>query len=134
MSNVAHPKHYNAHPSGIECLDVVERMPFCLGNAVKYLWRADHKGNSAEDVQKALFYLDRVLTDRTTNRLGQTDAILTSYAARLKHHIADPNTAAICHLLDAQITGSPQHLWDAHRLLNHFAFHPGERPRAQARS
>lgn len=35
---VNHPKHYNAHPSGIECIAVVEHMNFCLGNAIKYIW------------------------------------------------------------------------------------------------
>ena len=30
-------KHYNSHPSGLECMTVVEHMNFNLGNAVKYL-------------------------------------------------------------------------------------------------
>lgn len=45
-SAVDHPAHYNSHPSGIECIDVVENMGFNVGNAVKYLWRADLKGNA----------------------------------------------------------------------------------------
>jgi len=54
---VNHPKHYNAHPSGIECLDVVRHMGFNLGNVVKYIWRADLKANAIEDLEKAAFYL-----------------------------------------------------------------------------
>lgn len=56
---VNHPDHYNSHPSGIECIDVVEHMPFNIGNAIKYLWRADHKGSKMQDLDKAIWYLNR---------------------------------------------------------------------------
>ncbi len=54
---VNHPTHYTAHPSGIECIKITEHMNFCLGNAVKYLWRADLK-NGVEDLQKAIWYIN----------------------------------------------------------------------------
>lgn len=53
------PQHYNAHPSGVECITITEHMNFCRGNAMKYLWRADEKGNELEDLKKARWYLDR---------------------------------------------------------------------------
>lgn len=56
--NVDHPKHYNSHPSGVECITVVEHMTFNIGNAIKYLWRADHK-NGLEDLKKAEWYVRR---------------------------------------------------------------------------
>lgn len=56
--SVNHPKHYNDHKSGIECIQITEHMNFCLGNAVKYIWRADLKGG-IEDLQKALWYVKR---------------------------------------------------------------------------
>lgn len=56
---VNHPPHYTAHPSGVECIDVVEHMSFNVGNAIKYLWRADHKGAQIEDLRKARWYIDR---------------------------------------------------------------------------
>lgn len=59
---VNHPKHYNSNPSGMECIDLVEMLPFCEGNAIKYLWRADHKGARVEDLKKALWYSKRALT------------------------------------------------------------------------
>lgn len=62
--SVNHPKHYNEHPSGIECIDVVEHMGFNLGNAVKYIWRADFKGDSNEDLRKAIWYIERELQKR----------------------------------------------------------------------
>ena len=40
---VNHPKHYNSHPSGVECIDVVEVLSFNVGNAIKYLWRHGDK-------------------------------------------------------------------------------------------
>lgn len=53
------PHHYRAHPSGVECIDVTEHMGFCLGNAVKYIWRVGLKGDAIEDLKKARWYLDR---------------------------------------------------------------------------
>lgn len=66
MSNVDHPKHYNSNGSGIECIDVVEWMPFNIGNAVKYLWRCDHKGADVEDLEKAVWYIQREIARRQT--------------------------------------------------------------------
>ena len=61
---VNHPKHYNDHPSGVECITVVEHMPFNVGNAVKYLWRAGLKGSALEDLKKARWYVDREIQRR----------------------------------------------------------------------
>lgn len=59
FNNVSHPKHYCSHPSGVECLQVVELLPFNLGSALKYLWRSDLKWDKQEDTKKAIFYLRR---------------------------------------------------------------------------
>ena len=56
---VNHPAHYNKHPRGIEVIDFVEHMDFCTGNAIKYLCRAEHKGNELEDLRKAIWYIQR---------------------------------------------------------------------------
>ena len=56
---VNHPKHYTEHPSGIECIEITEHMNFCVGNAIKYLWRAGLKGEQIEDLRKARWYIDR---------------------------------------------------------------------------
>jgi len=60
---VDHPPHYTAHPSGIECITITEHMNFCIGNAVKYLWRADLK-NGVEDLRKAVWYIQREIARR----------------------------------------------------------------------
>lgn len=58
---VNHPSHYT-HYKGLEVIDLTEQMNFNLGNAVKYICRAGHKGGPeqhVEDLQKAAWYLDR---------------------------------------------------------------------------
>jgi len=62
---VDHPKHYTEHASGVECIDITEHMNFCLGNAMKYIWRADGKDNALEDLQKARWYINREIDRRT---------------------------------------------------------------------
>lgn len=59
MDSVNHPVHYNSHPAGIECIEVMEHFNFNVGNAVKYLWRAGLKGNALEDLRKAAWYVQR---------------------------------------------------------------------------
>jgi hypothetical protein len=61
---IAHPRHYTSHPSGIECIEVTEHMNFCLGNAIKYIWRAEEKGDASEDLRKAIWYIEREITRR----------------------------------------------------------------------
>ena len=65
IDQVSHPKHYNSHPSGIECITIVEHMNFCLGNAIKYVWRAGLKGDELEDLKKAEFYIKREIERRS---------------------------------------------------------------------
>ena len=67
---VNHPPHYTSHPAccecgrGIECIQITEHMGFCLGNAVKYIWRADLKGDAIQDLEKARWYIDREIAMR----------------------------------------------------------------------
>lgn len=65
--NVNHPPHYTSHPSGIECIEVVRHMGFNLGNAIKYIWRADLKGNAIEDLEKPRFYIEDEIRRRKGN-------------------------------------------------------------------
>ena len=61
---VNHPAHYTQHPSGIECIQITEHMGFLLGNAMKYIWRADLKEDGIEDLKKARWYIERELKNR----------------------------------------------------------------------
>lgn len=60
---VNRPAHYTQHPSGIECIQITEHMSFTMGNAMKYLWRADLK-NGVEDLKKAIWYIQREIAKR----------------------------------------------------------------------
>ena len=55
------PDYYTSHPSGVECIQVVEHMNFSRGNAIKYIWRAGSKDPNTEvqDLKKAIWYLNR---------------------------------------------------------------------------
>ena len=64
---VNHPKHYTAHPSGIECIEITRHMGFNLGNAMKYIWRADLKNNAVEDLEKAIWYIKDEIEKRKKN-------------------------------------------------------------------
>jgi len=63
------PRHYRSHASGVECIEITEHMDFCLGNAIKYIWRADLKNqdNGVEDLKKAAWYLYREIKRRQDN-------------------------------------------------------------------
>lgn len=61
---INHPRHYTEHPSGVECIQITEHMNFCLGNAIKYIWRADSK-NGIEDLLKAQWYINREIERRS---------------------------------------------------------------------
>ena len=48
------------HPSGIECIEITMHMSFCLGKAVEHIWQAGlGSDNAAEDLSKAIWYLNR---------------------------------------------------------------------------
>ena len=68
---VNHPTHYTSSPArcaecacAIECIDITSHMGFSLGNAVKYIWRADLKGAAVEDLKKAAWYLQHEIQRR----------------------------------------------------------------------
>ena len=71
---VNHPKHYTQ--GEIECIDAIKYINkklhmkgyegYCLGNFIKYIWRCNFK-NGWEDIDKAIFYLNELLTEQINN-------------------------------------------------------------------
>lgn len=59
---VNHPSHYTGT---IECIDALESIgvgrDFCLGNAIKYLWRLGKKDDALQDARKAQWYVNRLV-------------------------------------------------------------------------
>lgn len=64
MTDRINPSHYRSHPSGVECIEIASHFDFCVGNAIKYLWRAGLKDGSPalEDLKKARWYVDHKIS------------------------------------------------------------------------
>lgn len=65
--NVNSPAHYNHNHKGIECIQAIEAAlnpeelrGYYKGNVLKYTWREQYK-NKVEDLQKANYYLNRLI-------------------------------------------------------------------------
>ena len=68
---VNQPKHYNSLNAKcevcehqVECITVVREMNFNLGNAIKYIWRCEDKGETINDLKKAMWYLQDEIDKR----------------------------------------------------------------------
>ncbi len=67
---VNNPVHYTSHPSGVECISITEHYNFCIGNAIKYLWRNglkadpfDSREKQIQDLRKAIWYINREINN-----------------------------------------------------------------------
>ena len=64
---VNNPPHYNQ--TGIECIHAISAATdtgfkyYLQGNILKYLWRFDYKEKPLEDLQKAKWYLDKLIEE-----------------------------------------------------------------------
>jgi len=57
------PNHYR-WIENVECADVAGNFNFYLGSVIKYVWRADHKDNPIQDLEKAAEMLRREIARR----------------------------------------------------------------------
>ena len=99
IDNVNHPEHYKPrfNSKGLQCRAIAERLPFCLGNAFKYVWRAGDKGDYAkcmEDLDKALNYLKRA---KEVGDYAKEDNLKV---ARVVWDVLQPEDTARWHVLD----------------------------------
>lgn len=105
--SVNHPSHYTRY-QGVEVIDVTKHLPFCEGNAAKYLARAGHKGPREEDLRKALWYV--VAAKQIPGRcLGDREA-LADASTRLIQAVRDedPLVADALHEIIVSIAGPVQ--------------------------
>ena len=56
---VNHPSHYTSHPSGVECIAIIEEFPYNRGAAIGYIWRAGLKDDEIQDLKKAAWHINR---------------------------------------------------------------------------
>jgi len=86
---VKHPLHYTSHPSGVECIQITEHLNFCLGNAVKYIWRCGLKGDEIEDLEKAKWYIDREIARRKQEVERITEAVRRGLEQSIRREITE---------------------------------------------
>ena len=75
---IDHPEHYNAHPSGVECIQIVQHLEFNIGCAIKHLWRAGLKNGMSyeQDLLKAKKYIEFELQRNAEFDLGLEEEVV----------------------------------------------------------
>ena len=89
--SVTNPGYDRSHPSGVECIDTIRHLPFNVGNAIKYLWRAGDKVGPEklrEDLEKALWYIQ----DAIDNPRASTYSELVDYGLLAKWNRVESKT------------------------------------------
>jgi hypothetical protein len=72
-ASASSPRHYNQHPSGVECITITQHFNFNCGNVIKYIWRQGLKEGESNltDLMKAKTYIEfeieRVKDEKATN-------------------------------------------------------------------
>ena len=100
--SVNYPAHYTSGPpcpacgETIEAITVTENMSFCVGNAIKYLWRAELKGSPVEDLRKAAWYCTRE-ADRREAALLEADRREAAILEADRREAATDECAAYSH-------------------------------------
>lgn len=116
---VNHPSHYNMHPSGVECIDIIEHMSFNIGSAIKYLWRCEYKNATPhEDLKKALWYIQREIEradketniDKTIQDLGYEAAIKDSVVESALESIIPDDIPTTTEINEANIRVKPAYI------------------------
>ena len=81
-SNVNHPTHYNQ--GKYEAIDVIEdwKLNFNLGNAVKYIARCRFKRNKIEDLEKAVWYIEREIKNTKKDISSEETCVLKTYSLK----------------------------------------------------
>jgi hypothetical protein len=100
MSDPINPSHYKTR--GVEAIEICEHLDFCLGNAVKYLWRTGLKDPALQDLKKAAWYLRRA--ERSVVEWPNEDLqVLLPRVMR-----AEPEGSVLCDVLRYLFTGTPR--------------------------
>ena len=115
--NVNHPAHYEAGP--FECVELTRLYPFMGGNAIKYVYRHRLKGRGAEDLRKALWYLDHAEPDELRPSYARRDARALGAATSLPVSSMEADLAHLdngaTHLLRVLERADWQGMWELAR-------------------
>jgi len=94
---VNHPPHYTQHSSSVECYEISQHLSAAVAQAFQYIWRAEDKGNAAEDYKKAVWWLER--------EIQRLEPLM-----RATKKVIDSESDWKAHLYRQMITG-PGRLW-----------------------
>lgn len=113
MENDAiNPSHYKGGFAfrEMECIDLTRELPFSIGNAVKYVWRAGMKDDAEQDLAKAEWYIqDERFSPKMTRQNRENAFIVLNLVSMTPHpdfwHL---KYSIIFHLLNGQLTEARQ--------------------------
>lgn len=110
-TTVNHPAHYNVHPSGVECIEVVRLCSYNMGNAIKYIWRYEDK-DGHRDLSKARWSMQDILSSGEAHHpphkakvklarviAAETDPLRTTVLYRIMHGQLNAAIQAISELI-----------------------------------
>lgn len=112
---VNHPPHYETN--GIECIDAMRASQgdevtknFCVCNAFKYIWRSTHKGSEIQDLEKAIWYLNKAIEigKQAPDPNADTSPKRLEYVFYCKHD--SPTCYWESHWFDVEIQRTPERI------------------------
>lgn len=94
---VKKPKHYNVHPSGVECHVIAEPFGYYLGNAIKYIWRNGIKSSDTaiQDLKKAIWYLEAEIKKLEGPKTDKVNLVINVDGAAVTKEMVDQLMASI---------------------------------------
>jgi hypothetical protein len=99
------PPHYTKHPSGVECIEITEHLNFCLGNAVKYIWRSGLKTDDPlKDLKKAAWYINREIERLSKQDRKEALDELVKESEELKLYVTERD-------YKGQVWGAPHYIF-----------------------
>lgn len=112
--NINHPKHYEDAGYLVQPIDVCQELPFCLGNAVKYLCRAGNKAGcpELEDLKKAQWYLNRQLALLDNGSMAAVLSARGACAARCLAAVRMAIYQLVEQKEDEEVRGYDPHGWN----------------------
>ncbi len=100
---VERAKHYNLHASGVEAIELCELLPFNLGNALKYVWRAGEKDDRRQDLMKAHWYTERHHQQMIRNEYPETNLCRHVEVLAERVRIAEQGTSLLGRFLACMV-------------------------------
>ena len=117
IDNVNNPTHYTQ--GEIECIDCIKAATvnkvgieaFCVGNAIKYLFRYENK-NGLEDVRKAQWYINRLIQELEEKKENYSFADpddVVGDCNECANYNMDEDSESCCNCKNTAVPGTPEY-------------------------